>query len=523
MNKKGVLRLTAGVLAAAMACSLGACSPKDGQETGATSNAGEGKLFTKSTEIKVVISDSVSWPYNENWKIWKYFSEATGANFKVQAIPDADFETKINLMMTTPSDLPDLLHLTHKYTVDDYAATGALIPIDDYLDQMKNYTAFMESLPEQEAEELTVQRKSGDGKIYAPPTYGTQTVAGLRTWIYRKDIFEKHNLKVPETYDEIYQVSKELKKLYPDSYPLCFREGMDKLRMMGSQWKEYFSYDTYYDFNQNKWCYGATEDTMLEMIKYLRKMMDENLVPPDFVNINTKTWEELMSTDRGFITLDYIVRIDYFNLPTRQQNPQYTLAAIKPPRADLPTGENALPQLNFDFTGYTICNTGKQERIENAVKVLDWMYSDEGAELLGWGKEGETYEEIDGRRQFILPKADDSPKLLYGVGTAGLYQRIDPSANEATYSVEQIEECHKALEYIEPHVNPMWWLPFNEEEQKRKTELHSEIDEYVKEMLSKFLLGQEPLSSWDSFQESLKKMNLEELLDIYTQAYDRVK
>ena len=262
---------------------------------------------------------------------------------------------------------------------------------------------------------------------------------------------------------------------------------------------------------------------MLEMIKYLRKMMDENLVQPDFVNINTKTWEELMSTDRGFITLDYIVRIDYFNLPTRQQNPQYTLAAIKPPRADLPTGKNALPQLNFDFTGYTICNTGKQERIENAVKVLDWMYSDEGAELLGWGKEGETYEEIDGRRQFILPKADDSPKLLYGVGTAGLYQRIDPSANEATYSVEQIEECHKALEYIEPHVNPMWWLPFNEEEQKRKTELHSEIDEYVKEMLSKFLLGQEPLSSWDSFQESLKKMNLEELLDIYTQAYDRVK
>ena len=36
-----------------------------------------------------------------------------------------------------------------------------------------------------------------------------------------------------------------------------------------------------------------------------------------------------------------------------------------------------------------------------------------------------------------------------------------------------------------------------------------EIDTYVEEMLSKFLLGQEPLSNWDDFQADLKEMGVE--------------
>ena len=38
-----------------------------------------------------------------------------------------------------------------------------------------------------------------------------------------KAIFKKHNLKAPETYEELYNVCKQLKALYPDSYPFCTR------------------------------------------------------------------------------------------------------------------------------------------------------------------------------------------------------------------------------------------------------------------------------------------------------------
>ena len=82
-----------------------------------------------------------------------------------------------------------------------------------------------------------MRRKSADGKTYFPQNYGTDNRQGIRAWLYRKDIFEKHNLEVPETMDEVYEVAKELKKLYPDSYPLCMREGLRNINVIGSQWK----------------------------------------------------------------------------------------------------------------------------------------------------------------------------------------------------------------------------------------------------------------------------------------------
>jgi len=524
MKKINVKRVFAGFMAFAMAAVMSACGAPSNENNSDANLSGEGgALFSEPTEIKVVISDHVSWPYNKDWAVWKYFEEATGARFNVTAIPESNFITKLNLMMTNKSELPDLLHLKHKAQMDEYALAGALVPADDYVAEMPNYNAFLDTLPEEIATDLQMQRRAGDGKIYGLPTYGTQEVNGMRTWMYRKDIFEKHNLKVPETYEELYQVAKKLKELYPDSYPICFREGMNRLGLMASQWKEYFSYDIYYDFNDGSWHLGAEDDTMKELVIYLSKLREEGLVTPDFLTINTKTWEELMSTDRGFISIDYIVRLDFFNIPARAVNSNYTLATMQPPRANIETGKNTITRLNFDFTGYTVCNSGDKERISNAFKVIDWMYSDEGSELLSWGKEGETYQVVNGEKEFILPSEGDTCQTLYGIATAGVYQRIDEAAFGAVYTKEQAAEAHKVSEWLEPNVNPMWWLSFTEKEESRRAQLKDNIDPYIQEMLSKFMLGQEPISNWDSFVETLKGMGSDELVEIYTNAYNRVK
>ena len=47
------------------------------------------------------------------------------------------------------------------------------------------------------------------------------------------------------------------------------------------------------------------------------------------------------------------------------------------------------------------------------------------------------------------------------------------------------------------------------------------IDANVKEMLSKFILGQESLDNWDSFVANLNSMGLEHVLEVRQAAYDR--
>ena len=297
MNKK--IRILAAALSTLML--LASCGQKPGAESGRTeqSGAGEGKLFTAPTELDLVITSHVSWPYNENWEVWKYFKEATGAEFNIQAIPGADLETKLPLMMASPESLPDLIYMYAKSQVDAHALSGAFVSLDDRMEEMPNYRAFLESLPEETAEELVRQRTSGDGKVYSAPCYGTQTVTNLRTWLYREDIFKKHKLKAPETFEELYQVCKKLKELYPESYPLCFREGLFKLEDIGPSWQSYFSYLPYYDFDAEEWRCGAQEPVMKEIVEYFLKLKKEDLVPPNYTTIETKSWEELMSTDRG--------------------------------------------------------------------------------------------------------------------------------------------------------------------------------------------------------------------------------
>ena len=404
-------------------------------------------------------------------------------------------------MLASPETLPDLLHTPSKEIVNNYALSGAFVALDDVQQDMPHYTAFWDTVPDEERKVLFAERLAGDGKIYSGPVYGMD-MDNMQIWMYRKDILDQHGLTPPATLDELYQVCKKLKALYPNSYPLCLRSGLNTMALIGPAWTPYFNPFVYYDYDKKEWKYGALEPAMREIVDYLIKMEDEGLVPPDFMTITTKGWEELVSTDRGFFMPDYLVRVDFFTPTARQQNPNFTLEIMAPPKAASASGQNKLARTAADATGYVLCNTGDQGRIKNAVKLLDWMYSDEAAELLSWGKEGETYELKNGRRQFLI-QGDENPRNKYGVLTLGLYERVDPLVNTASMSDEQSAMAEKGAQYLEERRNPKFWMAFSDEEMKRREAVRPEIEAYTEEMLSKFILKMEPMSHWDTFLEHL--------------------
>ena len=519
--RKGIgKRICAMLLLALMTASIAACGPKQGSD-GGQDLAENGKIFADGTEISIAISSDPTWPNRDDWKLWQYIQEATGAKLTVQAIPTEDYQTKVSLMMSSPEKLPDLLHITQKKMVDQNANMGALLAFDDNLDKLPNYQKFIDTLSENEAKDVVNTHRCADGKIYNGPAYGTQTVNNARAWMYRKDIFEKNNLEIPQTYDELYEVCKKLKQIYPTSYPLCFRNGFQQIRMMGPQWQPYHSFDIYYDFENKVWKFGMAEPVTRDMVEWLAKMVKEGLAPPNMVDIKTKEWEELVARDRGFITLDYIVRIDYFNQMLQPSEPSFELALMQPPKSSATEGYHKMCRLGLDLSGYAVCNTGKTENVNNAFKFIDWMYTDEATELLSWGKEGETYEMKDGKREFILPKEDDTPRGLYGISSFGLYQRLYPEAYEATYTEKQITAIRDATQYLEDYVNPMWWLSLTDEETSRATDIDLELGNYCQMWVGKFIAGQEPISKWDEFVAGMKEFDVDEYIAIYSAAYQR--
>jgi len=511
-------RLLAMALAVVMVLSLAACNanPKD---DGKVANADP---LTKDDVIQIVIGSHASWPYREDWKVWEYIEEGCGATLDVIAYPSSEAGTKVNLMFAAPETLPDLLYGSWKPGSDTHVLEGAMIALDDMEEYMPNYNAWLESLSEEEFANLVIPRRAYDGKVYYTPVEGREKSQNVRCWLYRKDIFDKNNIAVPTTFDELYGACKQLKEIYPDSYPLCVRSGTKVFETSGASWKPYWEPLMYYDFNEEKWAYGASEDIMLDVLAFHKKLMDEKLINPDFMTINNSGWQELVTTDRGFIMPEYQTRIDFFNSLARTKNPEFDLHAMVPPVAT----EEGLPMVNkfnVDPVGLQIPNNMVESRIANAAKFVDWFYTDEARELVSWGKEGETYEIVDGKKQYITDEAGTQANTLYGFGTYGTFTRMDPEAVLAFESADLAETRDMVLEHTMPYANPYWWLSYNEEEYDVKEEYETAINTYMSEMVSKFLLGQEPLSKFDEYQATLYEMGLDKLIAAYTSAYDRVK
>lgn len=503
------------LLAFVMIFALAACT-SDGGKTGSATN----DPLTKDDVIKIGLISHASWPYRDDWKVWEYIAEGTGATLDIAAYPASDAGTKFSLMFAAPETLPDIITATGKVSVDKYIQQGATIAFEDVSEYMPNYNAWVDSLTDAEYETHIVLCKGPDGKVHYSPVMGREQSQNVRAWLYRKDVFEKHNLSVPTTFDELYEVCKKLKELYPESYPYCVRQKFTSFDVSGASWKPYWRMNAYYDYENEKWSYGASEDIFKEMIVFYNKMISENLMPSDFMTISNATWQELITTDRGFIFPDYQTRIDFFNGLARANDPDFDLVAFVPPVAT-ESGVPMVNKYNVDTTGVVMCNSRDERRIANTAKYMDWFYSDEAVELVSWGKEGETYEIVDGKKTFITDEKKSQPNSLYGFSTYGTFARMDPEAVLVMESEDIAKTRDMVLEHTMPYLNPS--VSLNEEEQKVIDNYSAALNIYVNEMVSKFVIGTEPLSKFDEFKQSLYEMGLEDVLAVYESAYARVK
>jgi len=53
--------------------------------------------------------------------------------------------------------------------------------------------------------------------------------------------------------------------------------------------------------------------------------------------------------------------------------------------------------------------------------------------------------------------------------------------------------------------------------------IESDINGYINQMVPQFIQGKVPFTEWDNYVATIKKMNLDRYMEIYTQAYERYK
>lgn len=60
-----------------------------------------------------------------------------------------------------------------------------------------------------------------------------------------------------------------------------------------------------------------------------------------------------------------------------------------------------------------------------------------------------------------------------------------------------------------------------EEEARKEAQIMGQVTTYLDEMMTKFILGDEPLTNFEQFVETIKGMGIEEVIKINQDAYER--
>ncbi|WP_309104353.1 sugar ABC transporter substrate-binding protein [Microbacterium sp.] len=129
------------------------------------------------------------------------FEEETGATVKIEEVQWADAHDRF-VTAIAGGTTPDIAETGTTWTAE-FADAGALVELDEYVDAEKG-------LRDDLVEGLEVAGTYDEG-LYGMPWY-----AGVRSIIYRADVFEELGLEAPKTWDDIIAAGEAIKAAKPE-------------------------------------------------------------------------------------------------------------------------------------------------------------------------------------------------------------------------------------------------------------------------------------------------------------------
>ena len=540
MKKKTLKKLMAVILASAMAMSVAACGndeadnqsgSRSGQSQSEIGGEANGGSTNPVSDVPVTFTFMYSGEYNPEFKSLKKMTELTNVTLEVTAIPDSDYDTRNQLVINTGEDMPDLISKTKPKAAQ--ALSGVLLPISDYYDQMPNFMKFIE---DNDLQYLIENARQSDGKVYELPVNTKEVKTASKQMFVRKDVFDKNNIPIPTTYDELYEALKKLKEIYPESQPAQVIYGNGNLLDMiapafGTSGGWGMGIDNFhYVEEKDEWVYAPTSDEYKVMLEYLHKLYAEGLLNQEYTTYNGDMYKQNATTGIAFFLFsDWMGCEQAFTEALREAGeedaewiPIYPLAG--------PAGTYISRVGNSSQTMVISAAAAEKDYFPALIKWLDWMYSEEAINLFTWGIEGETYTiDADGNKVFdptIKNAAQPDGTWEYGkeYGTGNnCFTFVYPYDYDVATSKESYKEL--AAKEKEDNVipNPEPSLPLTEEEIEIQSLYNTNLNDYVDQMITKFIMGSESLDNWDNFVKECNNKGAGTLYELYNNAWKNRK
>ena len=533
MKKVLAFLLASAVAFGAAACSNGkSASSAAGSAGSAASGAASGAegsslpIVKDKLTLKFVCYNWGDAEYGNKMEVFQELEKRTNIHLDWQLLPADDNLTKLNLIMASGS-LPDLVSYSaadSKATFDKYASSGAIIPLDDLIDQYApDIKAFFEN-PPYDMPDLKAQSKGSDGKYYSLPS--TTEIGTGEIFSIRKDWLDKVGMQVPETTDDLFNVLKAFKdqNLSGDgnTIPFCPDNGLQDLTILMNAFGAHEGF--YADSEKKTIGYGPLESQYEEGLKYCNKLYKAELIDKNYINANnTDAFRaKIAKNEAGMIYAWPLSGLGYGNTAVAKIDPSYKYVAMLPVKG--PNGDRFKERPQAAVTPRTVITAGNKHP-EETVKYLNYLFTKEGQTLMNYGVEGTDYTlDSSGQPKFtdaVLkdPKGADPATARINKGMQVGLPFVATYACESQTASKDISDAWEM--YIKGDVlYPNFpSLPLDEMQVGDISGKLTDLTTFVQENSNKFIMGTESFDNYDKFVSTIKSMGIDDILKTYNDAY----
>ncbi len=441
----------------------------------------------------------------------------------------AEFQTttteKLNLLFASDS-LPDLIFTdwqaiggTYKYAADQQ-----IIPLDEYIG--KYSPNFVEVLKKDS--EIQPMLADIDGKIYYYPFLrSTQNLRVFEGYQIRRDWLEKLGLKMPETIEEYHTVLKAFKEKDPngngkqDEIPFI----SDKKTSGVERAVYWWGIDSFYQKDGAVRC-GWLEPEFKEYIETMRQWYSEGLIDPEYLTTDTKQFNSKVVNEFAGTFYGRAAGV-LGNLQTLMApiNEKFELAGLPWLSKDGGNGQALISKYNEKVLGIGFAITADCKNPELAAKWADYAYGTDGHLLFNFGIENVSYTMENGIPTY-------TKEITANQNGLSKIEALASYAIPGNYAFEQSEYYFdQFMTGIQKNAIDVWKkgdstralpsLKYTNQEMTVANNKMNEIKTYVSEMQNKFITGKEPIENYTSFVEQVKKMGVDEVVQVMQTSYDR--
>ncbi|MEG0766292.1 MAG: extracellular solute-binding protein [Clostridia bacterium] len=359
--------------------------------------------------------------------------------------------------------------------------------------------------------------------------------------VIRTDWLKKYNLEVPKTVDAFINVLRTFKengaaiplamsKFTSNSYYDCaFLSGAFGVMPYGYQFKE----------DGKTVTASYLEEGYRDYLAFLHGLYEEGLIDRDFVNrVNNDAQKLIYSGDAGVIFAGNWTTREILKLG-KVAFPEFDIQGISSLRKEDPEAQFhfCYPIINGSSTQAWAISAKSKFPVET-FKVLDYLYSHEGIELMVFGcNEAPAYDnhekmEVihttlpDGTRQFS-DYINNNPKLAYNqiryiYTIQALSSEYSSDMEYQQYNAPINAQCWEAWTY---KVDNLQRLPnarsYTAEESQELVPKNNDVQTYIYDIIYKIICGDEPIENWPTHVQRLHDLGIDQSIAIEQASCDR--